>query len=161
NYEDFAKPLRDIAEVDGKVYGIPFYNYALGLIYRTDLFEEQGLQAPKTLDELMDAARKLKSGDRAGIAMTPQRGYKVFEEWGNWLFAAGGAIQDEAGNIVLDSPQAREALTKYIQTYKEAAPANSLNWAFDEALRATAGGQAAMMLSYNWMLPTLNNPDGP
>jgi len=161
NYEDFAKPLRDIAEVDGKVYAIPFYNYALGLIYRTDLFEEKGLRPPATLDELMDAARQLKSGDMAGIAMTPQRGYKVFEEWGNWLFAAGGAIQDEAGNVVLDSPQAREALTKYIQTYKESAPANSLNWAFDEALRATAGGQAAMMLSYNWMLPTLNNPDGP
>jgi ABC-type glycerol-3-phosphate transport system substrate-binding protein len=161
HYEDFAKPLRDIAEVDGKVYAIPFYNYALGLIYRTDLFEEKGLQVPATLDELMEAARQLKSDNMAGIAMTPQRGYKVFEEWGNWLFAAGGAIQDEAGNVVLDSPQARDALAKYIQTYNESAPANSLNWAFDEALRATAGGQAAMMLSYNWMLPTLNNPDGP
>lgn len=30
NYEDFAAPLRQIAEVDGQTYAIPFYNYALG-----------------------------------------------------------------------------------------------------------------------------------
>lgn len=161
DYEDFAEPVRTIAEVDGQTYGVPFYNYGLGLIYREDLFEQAGLEPPATLGELQDAAEQLDRGGRAGIAMQPQRGYKIFEEWGNWLFAAGGRIQDENGNFALDSPEAREALEAYIATYECCAPPNSLNWAFDESLRATSSGTAAMMISYNWMLPTLNDPEGP
>ena len=161
DYEDFSAPLRDIAEVDGKTYGVPFYNYGLGLIYRTDLYEQAGLTPPTTLDEFVSDAQKLTTSDRAGVAMQPQKGYKVFEEWGNYLFGAGGAIQDDQSNVVLDSPEARSAMDTYIELYKTAAPENSLNWAFDESLRAVAGDKAAQMISYNWMLPTLNNPDGP
>lgn len=161
DYEDFSEPLREIAEVDGTIYGVPFYNYGLGLIYRTDLYEEAGLTPPATLDEFVVGAQQLSTPDRAGVAMQPQKGYKIFEEWGNYLFAAGGAIQDEAGNVVLDSPEARAGLDAYIELYKTAAPENSLNWAFDESLRAVSSDQAAQMISYNWMLPTLNNPDGP
>lgn len=160
NYDDFSEPLRNIAEVDGETYAIPFYNYALGLIYRKDLFEENNLATPNSLDELQRAVEQLTSDEMTGIAMQPQRGYKIFEEWANWLFAEGGAIQDESGNIVLDSPEARSALEKYIETYQTSAPKDSINWGFDEALRSVSSGQAATMLSYNWMLPTLNNPDG-
>jgi multiple sugar transport system substrate-binding protein len=131
------------------------------LIYRQDLFEQAGLGPPTTLDGLQSAAEQLQQEGRAGIAMQPQRGYKVFEEWANWLFAAGGQIQNQNGEIVLDSPEAREALRKYIDTYECCAPPNSLNWSFDPALRSVASGNSAMMVSYNWMLPTLNNPDGP
>ncbi|MCC6832156.1 MAG: sugar ABC transporter substrate-binding protein [Thermoleophilia bacterium] len=161
DHEDFAQPLRDIAEVDGATYGVPFYNYALGLIYRKDLYAQAGLTPPTTLAELKAAAAKLNTGGRAGIAMQPQKGYKIFEEWGNYLFGAGGAIQDADNAVVLDSPEARTALQEYIDIYKASAPKNSLNWAFDESLRAVAGDKAAQMISYNWMLPTLNKADGP
>ncbi len=161
DYDDFAEPLREIGEVNDRIYGVPFYNYALSLIYRKDLFREAGITPPEDLYDFQVAAEKLTTGARAGIAMQPRRGYKIFEEWANWLYAAGGQIQDEDGNVTLDTPEAREALKRYIETYRNAAPRNSLNWAFDQALRATASGQAAMMISYNWMLPTLNNPDGP
>ena len=161
DYNDYAAPLRDIATVDGKVYGIPFYNYGLGLIYRKDLYQAAGLQPPTTLDELVSAATTLNTGGRAGLAMQPQKGYKIFEEWGNYLFAAGGSIQNADNTVALDSPEARRALQTYIDLYTSVAPANSLNWAFDEALRAVGSDQAAQMISYNWMLPTLNKPGGP
>jgi multiple sugar transport system substrate-binding protein len=160
-YNDFSQPLRNIAEVKGKIYGVPFYNYGLGLIYRSDLYKKAGLTPPKTLDDLKAAADKLNTGGMAGIAMQPQKGYKIFEEWGNYLFGAGGSIQNASNNVTLDSPQARTALKKYIELYEADAPKNSLNWAFDEALRAVGGGKAAQMVSYNWMLPTLNKPSGP
>jgi multiple sugar transport system substrate-binding protein len=155
-FEDFSEPLRDIAEVNGKTYGVPFYNYALALVYRKDLYKNAGLVPPTDLDGLQAAAAKLTSGSRSGIAMQPQKGYKVFEEWGNYLFGAGGAIQDAEGNVVLDSPEARTALEKYIEIYNADAPENSLNWAFDEAIRAVQSDKAAQLVSYNWTLPTLN-----
>ena len=88
--------------------------------------------------------------------MQPQKGYKIFEEWGNYLFAAGGAIQDANNKVVLDSPQAREALQAYIDIYEQSAPKNSLNWSFDEATRAVSSDKAAQLVSYNWQLPNLN-----
>ncbi len=160
-YDDFSAPLRAIGEVDGKVYGVPFYNYGLGLIYRTDLFSAAGLSEPATLDDLAAAAKKLNGASRAGIAMQPQKGYKAFEEWGNYLFAAGGSIYGSDGKVNLDTPEAAKALNTYISMYKSSAPKNSLNWAFDEALRSVSSDKSAMMVSYNWMLPTLNKKDGP
>jgi multiple sugar transport system substrate-binding protein len=162
DYDDFAGPLRDIGEVDGEIYGVPFYNYALALIYRTDILEEVDGEVPTTIEEYQELVATITDEtDTRGLAMQPQRGYKVFEEWANWLYAFGGRLTDDAGEVVLDSPEAREALEAYIETYEEAAPADSLNWGFDEALRSVAGGDAATMISYNWMLPTLNSETGP
>jgi multiple sugar transport system substrate-binding protein len=161
DYQDFSAPLRAIGEVDGKTYGVPFYNYGLGLIYRTDLFKTAGLAEPATLADLATAAKKLTTSKRAGIAMQPQRGYKAFEEWGNYLDAAGGSIYGSDGKVHLNTTAAKLALNTYIQMYKTSAPKDSLNWAFDEALRAVSSDKAAMMVSYNWMLPTLNKQGGP
>lgn len=155
---DFFKPLTDIATVDGVKYGVPFYNYALGYLYNTDDLAQAKLEVPKNLDELVSTSKALKVGNRAGIAMQPQRGYKIFEEWGNWLFAAGGSIYGPDGKPTLNTPEAKRALNAYIDTYKTAAPPNSLNWAFDEAFRSVSSGQAASMISYNWNLPALNAP---
>lgn len=160
DYADFAPSLRKVDEVGGHTYGVPFYNYALGLIYRKDLFAQAGLKPPATLAELKADAAKLTTGGRAGMAMQPQRGYKIFEEWGNFLLAAGGSIYGPDGKPTLDTPQARQALTDYIAMYHSSAPKNSLNWAFDEALRAVSSNHAASMVSYNWMLPTLNKKGG-
>ena len=155
---DFFPSLTDINTVDGVQYAVPFYNYALGYLYNTDALAQANLPVPGTLDELVSTSRALKVGDRAGIAMQPQRGYKIFEEWGNWLFSAGGSIYDADGKVTLNTPEAKRALNAYIDAYKTAAPANSLNWAFDEAFRSVSSGQAASMISYNWNLPALNEP---
>ena len=157
--DDFFPALNQIDMVDGVRYGVPFYNYALGYLYNTDDLAQARLTVPKTLDELVSTSKALKVGDRAGIAMQPQRGYKIFEEWGNWLFAAGGSIYDADGKVSLNTPQAKQAVNAYIDTYRTAAPPNSLNWAFDEAFRSVSSGQAASMISYNWNLPALNDPE--
>ena len=67
---------------------------------------------------------------------------------------------DAEGNATANSEAGKLALEKYIDMYENAAPANSLNWGFDDALRSMASGDSATMISYNWMLPTLNAPGG-
>ncbi|WP_395306737.1 sugar ABC transporter substrate-binding protein [Mycobacterium sp. AMU20-3851] len=158
--EDFFASLTDITEVDGTTYGVPFYNYALGYIYNTADLTAAGVAAPGDLDALVSTSQRLKTADRSGIAMQPQRGYKIFEEWANWLFAAGGSIYDEDGKPTLDTPEAARALEAYIETYQTAAPANSLAWGFDEAFRSVSSGKSASMIGYNWNLPALNDPEG-
>jgi multiple sugar transport system substrate-binding protein len=157
---DFFPALNQIDMVDNVRYAVPFYNYGLGYLYNTEDLTQAGQSVPQNLDQLVATSKALKTPDRAGIAMQPQRGYKIFEEWGNWLFAAGGSIYNADGKITLDTPQAKRALNAYIDTYRTAAPPNSLNWAFDEAFRSVSSGQSASMISYNWNLPALNDPQG-
>ena len=173
DFDDFVGPLREIGIVEGKIYGVPYYNYALGLIVRQDLFDNPEYQAkfqqtfgkplavPTTLEDYVQIGKFFKEQGIFGAAMQPQRGYKIFEEWKNWLYAAGGNLLDKDGNVILDNEAGQKALEMYIDMYRNAAPPNSLNWGFDEALRSMASGESATMISYNWMLPTLNKPDGP
>ncbi|MBT9176942.1 MAG: Lactose-binding protein [Firmicutes bacterium] len=173
DFDDFVGPLRDIGVVQDKIYGVPFYNYALALIVRQDLFDNPDVQAayeerygkplavPTTLEDYLEVSKFFTEQGIYGAAMQPERGYKIFEEWKNWLYAAGGRLMDAQGNTVLDSPEARRALELYIEQFETSAPPGSLSWGFDDALRSVAAGEAATMMSYNWMLPTLNDPDGP
>ncbi|MEW5813367.1 MAG: sugar ABC transporter substrate-binding protein [Actinomycetota bacterium] len=155
---DFFQPLTDITTVDGVRYAVPFYNYALGYLYNADDLAAANQQVPTTLDQLVSVSKALKTPERAGIAMQPQRGYKIFEEWGNWLFAAGGSIYGPDGKVSLNTPEAKRALEAYIDTYRTAAPANSLNWSMDEAQRSVSANQSASMINYNWQLPAINEP---
>lgn len=159
-YDDFVPALSSIGVVNGVTYGVPYYNYALGLIVRQDIFDDKGLSIPTTIADYMATVEGLTEGDFYGAAMQPQKGYKIMEEWKNWLYANGGELFDADGNIIINNDAAVQALDQYIATYKASAPPNSLNWGFDEALRAVSSGKAATMLSYNWMLPALNAEGG-
>ena len=155
--EDFFSSLTDITKVDGVRYGVPFYNYALGYIYNTDMVSAD--QVPTSLDELVSLSASLTTPDRAGLAMQPQTGYKIMEEWTNFLYSAGGSIYGPDGKANLNTPEAKKALEAYIELYNNSAPKNSLNWAFDDAFRSVSSGGSAAMVSYNWNLAALNQPD--
>lgn len=147
DYKDFVGPLREVGEVDGKTYGVPYYNYALGLIVRQDILDAKGVKVPDTLESYVKTVKKLTGDGVYGAAMQPQRGYKIYEEWKNWLHATGGDLMDRNGKVTIDNAAAVKALEMYIDTHKNAAPPGSLNWGFDEALQAMSSGKAVTMLS--------------
>jgi len=172
NWEDFIGPIRELTTHDGKITAVPYLNYAVGLIVRQDLFDDPAMQEkfqakynkplaiPTTPDEYVEVGKFFKENGIAGAAMQPQKGYKILEEWKNWLYAEGGDLMDDSGKATANSPAAKAALEKYIDMYQNAAPPNSMNWGFDDALRSMASGESATMISYNWMLPSLNDPKG-
>jgi ABC-type glycerol-3-phosphate transport system substrate-binding protein len=154
---DFFTSLTNITKVDGVRYGVPFYNYALGYIYNTDIVSPADV--PTTLDGLVSYSASITTPKQAGLAMQPQTGYKIMEEWTNFLYAAGGSIYGADGKANLNTPEAKAALNAYIELYNNSAPKNSLNWAFDDAFRSVSSGGSAAMVSYNWNLAALNQPD--
>jgi ABC-type glycerol-3-phosphate transport system substrate-binding protein len=154
---DFFTSLTNITTVDGVRYGVPFYNYALGYIYNTDMVSPADV--PTSLDGLVSLSASLTTPDRAGLAMQPQTGYKIMEEWTNFLYSAGGSIYGADGKANLNTPEAKAALEAYIELYNNSAPKDSLNWAFDDAFRSVSSGGSAAMVSYNWNLAALNQPD--
>ncbi|WP_139490857.1 extracellular solute-binding protein [Brevibacillus dissolubilis] len=55
--------------VDGKIYGLPFGGYAEGVFYNKKLFQELGIEVPKTWDEFVQAAEKLKAAGKVPLAL--------------------------------------------------------------------------------------------
>ena len=163
--------LEMIGYYQGKLYMIPQYNYAMGLIYRTDLMEDPVLQQkfeatygrkmelPKTVREYVELCEFMqKNAGVAGSAMQAGRGDPIVMEWSNYLFSNGGAYYDENWRAVVNSPQAIEATELYIRNVKNGAPAGALSYNLDDAYRVMSQGRAFSMISYHWMLPQLNDP---
>nr|WP_261666653.1 extracellular solute-binding protein [Actinomyces sp. HMSC075B09] len=54
--DDLIPSFVDASTVDGKIYAYPLYAGARGVFYRTDLFEQAGIEVPETIDEFTQAA---------------------------------------------------------------------------------------------------------
>ena len=60
---------------DGKQYFVPFTQYPWGIFYRKSLWQEKGYAIPKTLDELVALATKMKSDGLVPIAHAQKQGW--------------------------------------------------------------------------------------
>lgn len=167
----FPSMLEMIGYYQGKLYMIPMYNYAMGLIYRTDLMEDPVLQKkfaatygkpmelPQTVAEYVELCEFMqKNAGVAGSAMQAGRGDPIAMEWSNYLFSNGGAYYDKNWKSTVNSRQAIEATKLYIRNVKNGAPQGALSYNLDDAYRVMSQGKAFSMISYNWMLPQLNDP---
>jgi len=142
---------------DNKTYMLPWYNYALALMYRTDIVSEP----PTTWEDFYSLALNVTNPDEDfyGVAAQARRGYKVVEEGLNYVYGFGGNVFDEHLKPIINSTEAVEALFLYGLVVWKAAPPGAINWEFDEAFDAAQSGHAAMMITYNWMIGALNNPN--
>ena len=149
---------------------IPMYNYSMGLIYRTDVLQDEKiksayqaefkkpLEQPKTLEEYVTLAKFInKNSDMAGAAMQGQRGDPNSMEFSNYLFSSGGAYVDDKGKSALNSPAGNKAMTLYADAIKNAAQTGALSATLDDTVRLMCSGKAFSMLTYWWMLPQLDN----
>lgn len=154
------------------LYMIPMYNYAMGLLYRTDVFEDEDLQArfreaygrefapPQTVEEYVETSRFIaEQTDMAGAAMQGQRGDPNFLEFANYLFALGGDFVDDEWSVTLDSPEGRRAMELYVENIQNAAPTGALNFNLDDTYRVMCQGAAWSMVTYWWMLPQVDNAE--
>lgn len=164
-----------VGEVDGVTYQIPFYNYMMSLIYRTDVWADEELAAaykaetgkefgiPDNMEDYVEACKFItaqKGQDvMAGVVMQGLRPDPIVVEWLNYLFSCGGDFYDADGNIIINSPEAVHALELYVDNMQNAAPSGAPGFGFDEAFNVLAQGNAASYVTYNWMIPKLNNPD--
>ncbi|MGD6969314.1 ABC transporter substrate-binding protein [Rossellomorea vietnamensis] len=113
-----GEELNDIVEIfresntwDGKYYGMPFNKSTRIMFYNTDYFEEAGLEAPTTWEELRAASEKLtveKDGKKVvGLGLENS----VTLEFNQWVEQAGGDfIDEESGEFKMNSPEGKEAL---------------------------------------------------
>ncbi|MBV9597182.1 MAG: ABC transporter substrate-binding protein [Chloroflexi bacterium] len=137
------------ATYQGKLGGVPWFNNGPGLYYRKDLFDAAGLQAPKTYDELLNAAKTLQTADVVGFAMQLPQNEGGIINWMEYLWGYGGDLVDDKLNVLVDQGTAGvDGMQKILDfIYKDKIlPEAALQFTLGaDVMNLFRGGKAAMI----------------
>ncbi|MEW9511364.1 ABC transporter substrate-binding protein [Streptomyces bacillaris] len=102
---NFLPSLTDAGKVDGTLYGLPFVASTRLLFYNEKLFDQAGLKAPKTWDDIQSGAAALKAqGVKYPFAL-PLGQEEAQAETMMWLLSNSGGYVDDVGLYDIDSAQ--------------------------------------------------------
>ncbi|MET9669524.1 extracellular solute-binding protein [Streptomyces sp. NPDC006475] len=135
--------------VDDKIYGAPFFVGVRALYYRTDVFGELGLNPPKTQDELISTAKKIRAQkpDLYGIAVGGAYTYGAMP----FIWANGGELAKEDGGTyksAINSPAAQKGIEAYTSLFGDdnCPAAKCASMGGNATVTAFASGKAAMAI---------------
>jgi ABC-type glycerol-3-phosphate transport system substrate-binding protein len=147
------------AEIDDKLQFAPFFTIPTGLLYRTDLFEAEGIEPPETWDEFVEAAQKLTQDlngdgqtDRWGFAMVGSNNGSGGSRFVPVMrtFGAEELVEKDGGWATeYGTPEAAAAFQLYsdlVNKY-EVVPPGPFQTSYAEAVSLMATDKTAMMIS--------------
>ena len=106
--EDFLPAALTVSRYEGRLYALPWFVDAGLLYYRTDLYAAAGLPPPRTFADLLQiASLKDKFNLPYGFLFQGQAYEGLVTVACEFFWGSGGRIFDEAGSLVLDSPENR------------------------------------------------------
>lgn len=140
-----------------KIWGIPQVIDMQMLYYRKSMLKDAGVEPPRSVDELVDAAKALSTKKTKGLFLGNDGGAGVLG--GTPLFAAGLSLITEDGKVGFDDPAAARTLGKIRQLYadKSLLLGAPTDWS-DPA--AFIQGLTAMQWSGLWALPQIEKALG-
>jgi N,N'-diacetylchitobiose transport system substrate-binding protein len=162
--DDLLDSLAESGTYEGQFYGLPLYAGARVVTYRTDLFEASGIEIPTTLDEFVEAGKKL----QADNADTPNFS-GIYFPGRNWqamlsfIWDSGGEIATQAddgswtGELDSDESVAGLELVQDIMENANQAPADS-----DDRNDFTefCNGEIGMLMGPGWKMGQILGEDG-
>ena len=162
--DDLVEGLEVAGTYDEQLYGMPWYAGVRSLVYRTDVFEELGLEAPTTWDEIVTAGEAIKAA-KPDMLPFPVPGDAEFQVY-PWVWGAGGEIATLDGKkwtSELDSDESQAGIQFYtdLATKHGFSSAGATTWKETDLSDAFTQGNVAMMLSGSWTPTTLveKNPE--
>lgn len=159
DWEDIMPAYRDLFNFNGKQWAVPFAGETVFLMYRKDLFEQNGTQVPKTWDELRQTAAFYSAkGNIAGVTMRARRGWEFTYIWSVFIFPFGGKIIDPAtGKPAFTEPGVAQSL-EFLKSLKQYAPVGIESFSFPEAWESFSSGKAAMAVEATAAAPVIEDP---
>lgn len=129
------------------------------LVWNPDLFTAAGLDPntpPATWAELLEYAEALTGDGQYGIVL-PSAMSEVIPVFNNsFIYSNGGAIINEEGEVVIDSPENLETYTYLYQDLIQFAPEGMTNMDQGAAEALFTSGKVAMMFNGNWSQETMD-----
>jgi multiple sugar transport system substrate-binding protein len=145
---DIYKSVQNDVIIDGKFYITPFSAEGMVYWYRTDIYEQEGLKIPETIDEMYETSKKLTKDNIYGIAYPggPSEGSCSF--WSYFLWSYGGDYFDNNWVPQLNTPEAVQSAEMFAKILQDCAPEGVTTWQNDETVAAFSSGNLAAMIMW-------------
>ncbi|MFF2845471.1 extracellular solute-binding protein [Streptomyces sp. NPDC058001] len=147
--KDTDPTAKESVTVDGKIYGAPYFVGVRALYYRTDLFEQLKIDVPKTQDQLIDAAKKIRKAkpELYGLAVGGAYTYGAMP----FIWANGGELADKKGDSytsAIDSAAAQKGIKSYTSLFggDNCPAAKCAGMGGNDTVTAFASGKAGMAI---------------
>ena len=161
--DDLVDSLVEAGTYDGAFYGVPYYGGARIVVYRKDLFEKSGLAIPTTMEEFVEAGKKLKA-DNADIPnfsgiYFPGRNWQATL---SFIWDAGGdiAVNEDGewvGELASEESIAGLEVVQDIMQNANAAPADTDD---AEDYLDFCNGEVGMLMGPGWKIGQITGEDG-
>jgi multiple sugar transport system substrate-binding protein len=152
--DTFSQSALDLVTTADGLAGVPSDSWAQLLVYRRDLFDAAGLEAPTTYDTILAAAEELNTGDQAGIVLATGNDLGFVQQTFEYFAVANGCdVIDDAGTVTINSP----ACVETFQFYTDLVSRGSVTGAQDADTTRAAyfAGDAAMIVWSSFLLDEL------
>jgi multiple sugar transport system substrate-binding protein len=144
------------------VLGFPIRGHVQLMFYRKDIFNQLGLKAPATWNDMVEAGKVIQSKTNlSGVAMYyGKTGGQNLMIWFNYLWGMGGDLLDAKGQPAFNSPAGVAATQAYMDVMlkHKAAPAAAASFNETDAVNSMAQGKSAMVPVWWWRYASLVDP---
>lgn len=153
------------AVYDDQVMGFPLRAHAQLMFYRQDIFDDLGLDAPETWDDVIEAGKAIRASDHEieplALYFHNDGNRQNLFIWLNFLWAAGGEVFDADFRPAWNSPEGIQATKDYIALHTEhqITHPGSLQFVEQDARVSFQQGNAAMMPVWWWAYSPMTNPE--
>lgn len=150
--EDTAAPFR----VDGKLYAVPLHINGWVVLYNTKMFKDAGIEEPKTWDELIAAADKLKAAGITPFVATTQDGWRGFIWFEEIMIRTNpqAYLGLHDGTVPYDGPEVRKVFEIWADMYAKGYFSDPRS---NEEVQDFARGKGAMNLIGDWAVGLVKN----
>lgn len=159
DFADFSKAAVGSTTVDGKLTGIPIITEQEILYYRKDVLAEKGIPVPKTLAELVDAARQLHdpANEFYGFVARGQLSPLVTQV-SSFIYSEGGDFITD-GKASINTPEALRGMSIYAELLREYGPPGVLNMSWPQAIGVFAQGKVAFYTDASSIYQNATDPE--
>lgn len=158
DYSDFSDGLKAYAQYDGVSYAVPLSTEPYLQWYRTDLYDELGLEPAASWK---DALANVEALDAAGyygyMPLYNAAGSAHF--YNEMLISSGGRLLDpESYRPLLDTDLAKDIMKQYL-SLADYAPSSAMSGATADAVAGFSRLDVGQMILASGWWSTVNNPD--
>ena len=143
--DDFYDSAWSTVTYQGKTYGVPMLSAPQTLLYRKDMLQSSGVDgAPASWDDLEQAAMKATRRDGDKFTVSGFNARPIWQQYMWFLFQNGGDVFSADGHVVVNSPEAVEALDYFSRLFNQDKVASRSSIA---APTANVGAMAANLVA--------------
>jgi multiple sugar transport system substrate-binding protein len=146
--------------LDGHYYFVPIYNYPWAVFYRKSVFKQNGYTVPKTWDQFIALAKKMKADGLTPIAFTDKDGWPAMGTFDILNMRINGYqfhVNLMAGKESWDSPQVKRVFNQW----RELLPyysSGALGLTWEEGAQQLVSKQAGMYLLGSFVAQQATDP---